>query len=139
MAPDGVGARIKSFREQQGLSLSRLAEKAKVSKGYLWSLENKPDSRRPSAETLYAIADALGVTMADLMGRRLLSEAEPDVPLSLREFADEAGLPETDVEMLATIQFRGDRPQTKDRWRYIYTAIRTSTDLDRSSTEDDMG
>ncbi len=56
MAPDGIGARIKSYREQRRLSHSRLAEQAGVSKGYLWSLENKPDSRRPSAETLYALS-----------------------------------------------------------------------------------
>jgi transcriptional regulator with XRE-family HTH domain len=138
LAPDDIGARIRSFRDERRLSLSRLAEEAGVSKGYLWSLENKPDSRRPSAETLYAIASALGVTMADLMGRRLLSADDGEVPPSLREFAEEAGLPEADVDMLATIQFRGDRPQTKERWRYIYTAIRTSADLDRLSAEDGM-
>lgn len=35
--------------------------------------------------------------------------------------------------MLATIQFPGDRPQTKERWRYIYNAIRTSKDIDKPS------
>lgn len=139
MAPDGIGTRIKTFREQRQLSLSRLAEQAGVSKGYLWSLENKPDPRRPSADTLYAIASALGVTMADLMGRRLLSAIDVEVPPSLREFAEEAGLPEADVQMLATIQFRGDRPQTRERWRYIYTAIRTSSDLDRSIEQAEGG
>jgi transcriptional regulator with XRE-family HTH domain len=128
------GDRIRTYREQRRLSLSQLAEQAQVSKGYLWALENAED-RRPSAETLYAIAEALGVTMADLMGRRLLSEPVKDVPRSLREFADDEGLPEADVQMLASIQFRGDQPRTKERWRYIYTAIRTSTDLDRSSRQ----
>ena len=68
-----VGDRIRRFRQERGLNLSRLAEQAGVSKGYLWALENDPGTRRPSAETLYAVAQALGVTMADLMGREVLT------------------------------------------------------------------
>jgi transcriptional regulator with XRE-family HTH domain len=125
-----VGGRIRRFREDRGLSLSQLAEKAGVSKGYLSALENDPSARRPSAETLYAVAAALGVTIADLLGRRLLAEQAAAIPESLLEFAAEAGLPEADVRMLASIHFRGEQPRTKERWRYIYTAIRTSEPLD---------
>jgi transcriptional regulator with XRE-family HTH domain len=128
-----VGGRLRRFREERGMSLSALADKAGVSKGYLSGLENDPSARRPSAKTLYAVADALGVTMADLLGRRLLSAAAVEVPDGLREFAAEAGLPEADVQMLASIQFRGEQPRTKERWRYIYTAIRTSEPLDEPS------
>jgi transcriptional regulator with XRE-family HTH domain len=108
----------------------RVAPKAGVSKGYLSALENDPSARRPSAETLYAVAAALGVTIADLLGRRLLAEQAAAIPESLLEFAAEAGLPEADVRMLASIHFRGEQPRTKERWRYIYTAIRTSEPLD---------
>jgi transcriptional regulator with XRE-family HTH domain len=96
----------------------------------LWALENNPGARRPSAETLYAVAKALGVTMADLMGRELSTAAPSEVPASLREFAEEEGLPDADVQMLASIQFRGEQPRTKERWRYIYTAISTSVAID---------
>jgi len=126
-----VGDRIRRFRTERGLNLSRLAEQAGVSKGYLWALENDPGARRPSAETLYAVAKALGVTMADLMGRRLSAEPPSEVPDSLREFAEEQGLPDADIQMLASIQFRGERPRTKERWRYIYTAISTSAAIDQ--------
>ena len=68
--------------------------------------------------------------MADLMGRELTVAPAEDVPDSLREFADEAGLPEADIQMLASIQFRGEQPRTKERWRYIYTAISTSAAID---------
>jgi transcriptional regulator with XRE-family HTH domain len=126
-----VGERMRRFREDRRMSLSQLAARAGVSKGYLSSLENDPSARRPSAETLYALANALGVTMADLMGRRLLSGApSSEVPDGLREFAAELNLPEADVQMLTSIQFRGEQPRTKERWRYIYTAIRTSEPLD---------
>jgi transcriptional regulator with XRE-family HTH domain len=126
-----LGTRIRRFRRERGLNLSQLAHKAGVSKGYLSALENDPEARRPSAETLYALANALGVTMADLMGRKILPAAATDVPDSLREFANEENLPEADVQMLASIQFRGEQPRTTERWRYIYTAIRTSVAIDR--------
>jgi transcriptional regulator with XRE-family HTH domain len=125
-----VGDRIRRFRNERGLNLSRLAEQAGVSKGYLWALENDPGARRPSAETLFAVARALGVTMADLMGRELSAAPPEKIPDSLREFAEEEGLPEADIQMLASIQFRGERPRTKERWRYIYTAISTSAAID---------
>lgn len=126
----GIGDHIRRFREERGLNLSQLAAEAGVSKGYLWTLENDQDARRPSADTLYTIAKALGVTMSDLMGRKLLPAAAPQVPESLREFADEERLPEADLSMLASIQFRGEQPRTKERWRYIYTAITTSRAID---------
>ena len=123
------GDRIRKYRDDAGLSLNQLASSAGVSKGYLWSLENEPD-KRPSAETLYAIAEALGVTMSSLLGRRLLTKQPTDIPDSLREFAEEKGLPETDVQMLVGIEFRGVRPQTRERWEHIYNAIRMSKALD---------
>jgi len=129
--PEGsVGGRIRRYRQDRQLSLSQLAEQAGVSKGYISALENDPHARRPSAETLYAIAKALGVTMSDLLGRKLLAAARIEIPTSLREFADEQNLPEADVQMLSAIQFRGDPPRTKQRWQYIYNAIRTSESLD---------
>ncbi len=126
---ESIGDRIYKYRHEAGLSLNQLATSAKVSKGYLWSLENEPD-KRPSAETLYAIAEALGVTMSTLLGRRLLTEQPTDIPESLREFANEKGLPIKDVRMLAGIEFRGVRPQSRERWEHIYNAIRMSRELD---------
>jgi transcriptional regulator with XRE-family HTH domain len=131
---DRVGERIRRFREDRRLSLSQLAANAGVSKGYLSSLENDPRARRPSAETLYAVATALGVTLADLMGRRVLATPAAGIPDSLREFAAEQRLPESDLQMLASIQFRGEQPRSKERWQYIYNAIRTSQPLDEPST-----
>lgn len=129
---DGVsiGERIRRYRSDVGLNLSQLAAAAGVSKGYLWSLENEPMDRRPSAETLYGIAKALGVTMSDLMGRKLLAGTLLEIPDSLTQFANADGLPEADVHMLASISFRGEQPQTPERWRYIYQAIRGSASID---------
>lgn len=70
------------------------------------------------------------VTMSDLLGRKLLSAPSTQIPDILREFAEQEHLPEADVGMLSQIQFRGEPPRTKERWQYIYTAIRTSESLD---------
>lgn len=134
---DGIGERIRRFRTDKGISLSQLAERSGMSKGYLSALENSDRSgqptRRPSAKTLYAIAQELGVTMSDLLGRRLLIET-PDrpTPESLQEFADRRGLPAADLEMLKAIRFRGEPPRTAARWEYIYNAISTSEAIDNA-------
>lgn len=127
-----VGRRIRRFREERGMSLSQLAQEAGLAKSYLWSLENESSAARPSGEKLYEIARVLGVTMSDLLGREvLLKERDIKVPAALREFADEEGLPEADVRALAAIRFRGEQPKTKERWRFIYDAIRVSEGIDR--------
>ncbi len=69
--------------------------------------------------------------MSDLLGRKLLGPTRAEIPPELRELAIEEELPEADVLMLASIEFRGEAPRTKERWRYIYNAIETSRRLDR--------
>jgi transcriptional regulator with XRE-family HTH domain len=134
-AQAAVGARIRKFRSEKDLNLSQLADRAGVSKSYLSALENTDASmqsaRRPSAETLYAIAQALGVTMADLMGRKALAQPDSPPPQSLVEFANRYGLPATDVRMLSAIKFRGEPPKTVERWQHIYNAIRMSESMDK--------
>jgi transcriptional regulator with XRE-family HTH domain len=125
-----LGDRVRQFRGERGLSLSALAHRADVSKSYISAIEHG-EAPRPSGKTLYAVAEALGVTMSDLLGRRLLTEVQEDRPESLLEFAREHELPEADVTMLASINFRGGRPQTKERWAHIYSAIRGTEWMDQ--------
>src|SRR5712692_655858 len=66
-----IGQRIRSFRQIKGLSLPALAEKAKVSKGYLWRLENGEDPN-PSLAVLARIAEALDTTVAELLGQEIV-------------------------------------------------------------------
>jgi transcriptional regulator with XRE-family HTH domain len=130
LGPDpGIGARIRRYRQDRGMSLTELANQAGVSKSHLSVIENGTGSR-PGARVLYALATALGVTLADLLGRTLRPADAVDISPSLLEFAARQQLPETDVQMLAGIQFRGEQPQTTERWAYIYNAISTSRQLD---------
>lgn len=116
--------RIKQRREEKGLTAIELAQRAEISKGYLSEIESGR-APRPSADVLYRIATALGTTVADLLEREV-RPAPRTVPLTLRELAEEAGMPDEDVQMLAQIRFRGDQPATKEDWRYLYESIRRS-------------
>jgi transcriptional regulator with XRE-family HTH domain len=127
-----LGERVRTFRIDRGMSLGGLASKAELSKSYISAIEHG-EAPRASGRTLYAIAEALGVTMSDLLGRQLLTnkaDSSPPPP-SLLEFAAEHHLPESDVHMLAGIEFRGEKPKSKERWAHIYSAIRGTEWMDR--------
>lgn len=128
--PPPVGKRIRQRREELGITLTALADKAGVAKSYLSSLENEQTNARPSGRTLYSIAEALGTTMSDLLGTKLLVEATHVVPTSLSEFAADAQLTDRDVEMLAGINFRGKQPSDKEAWSFVWRAIKASIDND---------
>jgi transcriptional regulator with XRE-family HTH domain len=130
---DDLGQRLRKFREDRDWTQATLAEQADVSKPYLSELESGA-GRRPSGQILLKLADALGVTIADLLGRQIMPDQEPDIPPSLREFANRKDLPESDVRMLAGIRFRGEAPRTEQRWEHIYNAIRTSHALDEDAS-----
>jgi len=123
-----IGKRIADLRTDKGLSLSELASMAAVSKSYLSTVE-KGSGSRPGAAVLHKIAQALGVTLADLVGREIVQES-PTIPNELRELALERSLPRRDIEMLAGIAFRGEVPKTKQRWAFIYDAIKSSAAMD---------
>lgn len=129
-----VGQRIRRYREERGLSPSALAVAAGVAKSYLSALEHDEDGvnqRRPSADTLYRLAEVLGVAMSDLLGKPIITATNSTRSRSLLEFAKRSDLPEADIEMLAGIRFRGEGPQTPERWEFIYQAIRNSVPMDR--------
>lgn len=56
-----LGDKLRRHRLEKGYSLEKLAEITESSKSYLWELENR-DTRKPSAEKLTRIAQALDVT-----------------------------------------------------------------------------
>lgn len=132
--PETIGQRIRRFREERGLTPSALAEEAGVAKSYLSALEHdegRSSQRRPSADTLYRLAEVLGVAMSDLLGKPITTRKASARSKSLLEFAKRRNLPEADIEMLAGIRFRGEEPQTPERWEFIYQAIKNSAPMDR--------
>ena len=68
-----LGLTIAALRKMRGMSQKVLAEKAKISRSHLSSIE-APNIVRPfSIEVLYNIADALDVQAGDLLNTSLPS------------------------------------------------------------------
>lgn len=64
-----IAARIRELRKGKSWSLDDLAREAGISKTYLWELEQDHDAaKRPSADVLMRIANALGEPFNDLLG-----------------------------------------------------------------------
>lgn len=59
-----VGKRIRSLRRGKGISQEELAVKAGVNRAYMWELES---GRNMSIRTAYKIAQALDVTLSELL------------------------------------------------------------------------
>ena len=126
-----LSARLRNLREQQGLSLDDLADRAKVSKTYLWELEkDATGEKKPSAAVLLRIAGALSVTMADLLDLPVVQvqSEKVELPASLQDFRrrmETLGTPlsEQDVRDLALMRFRGGQPQTVDEWHNLYVVL----------------
>jgi SOS-response transcriptional repressor LexA len=76
-----VGQRIRYFREKIGLNQTALARKANVNQGFLSEIER--GRRRPSPSSLQAIAVALDVPPAVLIGEGL--DHDSPQPLDTRE------------------------------------------------------
>ena len=61
-----VGEKIKSLRLARGISQNQLAKSAGISQAGLSAIESTTKS--PSVDTLGRVADALGISLAQLLG-----------------------------------------------------------------------
>jgi transcriptional regulator with XRE-family HTH domain len=130
--PTAIGRCLREEREKAGLSLAQLASRSGLTKTYLVRLENQ--AANPSIEVLGRIAEALDLTIADLLGGPVIRYVgdEEGLPTSLRAFAEQAHLSTSDLTMLASIRWReGERPQTVDRWEYVYRSLVMSRQIDK--------
>lgn len=66
-----LGIVIAALRKRQGLSQDALAAKADISRSTLSAIEAANMTRMFSVDTLYKIADALGVKAGDLLNSSL--------------------------------------------------------------------
>jgi transcriptional regulator with XRE-family HTH domain len=125
-----LGHRIRFLRNGKGWSLSQLAKESGLSKAYISDLENG-SAGKPNIQYIYAVAVALGVTLSELLEEGVTQtegtrtrRKESDLPSGLREVQLELNLSEDDVEKLAQINFRGNRPRDKEAWRYLIETLK---------------
>lgn len=69
-----LGLTIAAVRKLEGLSQEMLAERAKISRSHLSSIEAPHIARAFSLEVLFNLADALGVRAEDLLSASVLGE-----------------------------------------------------------------
>ena len=123
-----LGHTIRFLRNGKGWSLGQLAKESGLSKAYISDVENGT-AGKPNIQYIYAVGRALGVTLNELLedsGVRSEGRAkrkESDLPSGLRDLQLELNLSEDDVEKLAQVNFRGNRPRDKEGWRYLIETL----------------
>lgn len=125
---NNLASRLRKIREDRGLSLDDVATRAKISKTYLWELErDTAGTKKPSADVLLKIAQALSTTLAELLALATVTapHGPVEIPPSLNEFRDRMGnqLSPQDLQELAAMKFRGTQPQTADEWHQLYFVL----------------
>ena len=141
-----IGRRIRDLRTAKGMTLPQLADVAGVNKGYLWRIEQSGEDgsgARPSASTLLKIADALEVSVLQLVDeeRGAATGANqatasvsrvadiPEISTSLQDFIKackkkKEPLTEEAIWMLAGIRLEGRTAESVEDWEYIFQSIK---------------
>ena len=128
-----VGERIREVREARGWTQEKLAEEAKISKGFLSEVENK--GKNISLDLLLRIGAALGASVAYLasgegeepitrkpvMIPRELSEAAEHLHLTYQETID---LLEAYNSVVARRSNRSKGTMSVDDWRELHKALK---------------
>jgi transcriptional regulator with XRE-family HTH domain len=124
---------MRHIREQRGLTLDQLADKARVSKSFLWGVEQ--DKTGISGERLMRVANVLGASLDFIMrGQPAPESYRPpviEIPAELSELAEDLLL--THRQTLALLEVhqsivarRADRTRsamTKEDWRKLYKGV----------------
>ena len=128
-----IGQRINYVRTQQGFTLERLAERAGVSKSFIWEVEH--DRSGISGNRLLQVADALGASVEYLLrgaSTTETGEARPvEIPAELSELAEEIGLTFRQTRILldvdrSIVARRGGGAggrKSKEAWRSLHEAV----------------
>lgn len=125
-----LGEKVRFLRQGRGWSLVDLANRSGVSKAYLSDLENGT-AGKPNIQYMYAITVALELTLDELLlnattrpPRRKEKRGSEDLPPGLAQLQQQLKLSDEDVEMLAQVNFRGNRPKDVDGWRFLWETIK---------------
>jgi transcriptional regulator with XRE-family HTH domain len=128
------GERIRTLRTERNITLPALADRAGLSKGLISKLENNEDSN-PSLSTLFKIAEALEITVADILEteqaqlKRIIPEEQPSWQKGLIEFLISQGKkPDPDIlNALYVLRNRkADDTEDLERWKFLYRSIENS-------------
>ncbi len=132
---DTVGKRVRRIRTQMGLTLDQLAERAGISKSFIWEVEQ--DRTGISGEKLLRVANALGASVDFLLkGEPSQETFRPpvvEIPRELSDLAEELQLShrqtlallEVNRSIFARRSAKARAPMTKDDWRRLYEGVKS--------------
>lgn len=129
-----VGGRVRTLRTERQMTLPALAEASGLSKGLLSKLENAPDAN-PSIETLYKVAGALKVTIADLLDSGMVQvlrivpdTAPPWLDRLTKTLRAEGTQPDEDIlQALYVLQARKSEARSEPSvWMTMYRSLEMS-------------
>lgn len=130
---ESVGQRINYVRTELGLTLEGLAQRAGMSKSFLWEVEN--DRSGISGSRLLQVAEVLGASVDYLLkgGSPPQNDAPKsiEIPSELSEVAEELGLSfrqtltllDVDRSIVARRGSRSRVRRNRDDWRSLYEAV----------------
>ena len=132
MSLERFGENVRSERKKQGYSQEDLAEKIEISRTYLSQIE-QGRAQNLSLRLAQRLSTVLGIKSPYQEDDEDEEKDEEDIPQSLREFAEQDGLPPEDIQMLARIEYRGEKPQDPQEWRILYNVIKTASESSSKS------
>lgn len=118
------GSYIAELRDQKGLSLRELEKRADdLNHVYIWRLE-KGDRDAPSEATVEKLSKALELTTRERDVLALLLKADIDDTL-YEVIKGDPNMAIEDVEPVATMSFRGNRPTDQAGWLKLIDMVKS--------------
>lgn len=107
---------IATMRERKELSFRDLERRAgDLDHAYIWRLE-KGDRAAPSEEVVNRLSHALELDEREVEVFKLLAKSVTVEDSLYRLMVSRVDIPWLDFEDVATMSFRGERPNTEDAW-----------------------
>lgn len=132
---ESVGQRLQYIRTNKGLTLDQLAERAGISKSFLWEVEH--DNSGISGEKLLRVANALGASLDFLLRGEPAPEnyqgpSAVEIPSELSDIAEELGLThkktlallEIEKSIIARRSTKGHSRKSKADWLKLYDGVK---------------
>jgi transcriptional regulator with XRE-family HTH domain len=129
-----VGTRLRHVRDQRGLTLEQLAERAKLSKSFLWEVEQ--DRSGISGDRLLRVANVLGASVDFLLRGDPSPAVAPspvvEIPRELSDLAEELGLTyrqtlallEVNQSIVARRSSKRRVMMAKEDWLKLYEGVK---------------
>ena len=123
-----LGQRIRELRKRKGETLKETSKGTKLSVSYLSDIER--GRTNPSLQTLETLSNHFEITIADLLsgvefaGQQTENSLPPGLADLLKDNELGEEIDDAWIELLAKINLRGKRPQTKLQWLELYLSLK---------------